>query len=219
MTTNPLSSTENDLPDSYLTLGGTAEGELKVQRSRFIGLACPIDTDETAGARLGDFRRRFHDARHVCYGYRLGLGGDSLTRRNDDGEPSGTAGEPIIKAIDRCALTDVLVVVVRYFGGVKLGTGGLARAYGQAADLALEKAERREVLLGLFFTLKFTYAQEKTIRHLLENHAGRVQDQEYGAEVTWNIWLPHSRWRNFAKRLADMTAGTVSLNERDTPKQ
>ena len=168
-------SSYGDLPDSFLTLGSVSEAEIKVQRSRFVGIACPVVSEEEARDRLDSISRRFHDARHVCYGYRLGLGPKAVTRRNDDGEPSGSAGEPIVKAIERSAVTDVLVAVVRYFGGVKLGTGGLARAYGETADLALAGAEKRDVLLGRHFTVNFAYAQEKTIRHLLDNHSGRCR--------------------------------------------
>ena len=127
----------DDPPDSYLTLAEAVAAELKVQRSRFLAQAIPITSPEDAQTFLDETARRYHDARHVCYGYRLGVGQGMTTRKSDDGEPSGTAGEPILTAIGQLDLTDVLVMVIRYFGGIKLGTGGLARAYGQAAADAL----------------------------------------------------------------------------------
>lgn len=211
--TPPDKRFKNDPPDSFLTLAGPAESELKVQRSRFLGLAFPVQTEQEAQACLSETVRSFHDSRHVCYGYQLGVGENSITRRSDDGEPSGTAGDPILAAIGKLALTDVLVVVVRYFGGVKLGTGGLARAYGQAAAMALAEAEVRKVHLGRDFMIRFPYSQEKSIRRLLETKGGRLMDQVYGEAVTWRIWLAHSVWRGFAEDLTELTAGNVDLEE------
>ncbi len=205
----------NDPPDNFLTLAGPAESELKVQRSRFLALAFPVRTEQEAQAFLSETARRFHDSRHVCYGYQLGVGENSITRKSDDGEPSGTAGEPILAAIGKLELTDVLVVVVRYFGGVKLGTGGLARAYGQAGAMALAEAAVREVHLGREFMIRFPYSQQKSIRRLLETRGGRLVDQQYGETVSWSIWLAHSVWRGFAEALTELTAGKVDLEDPD----
>ncbi len=203
----------NDPPDSFLTLAGLAESELKVQRSRFLALAFPVRTEQEAQVRLSETARRYHDSRHVCYGYKLGVGGDSITRKSDDGEPSGTGGDPILAAIAKLELTDVLVVVVRYFGGVKLGTGGLARAYGQAGAMALAEAVIREVHLGREFMIRFPYSREKSIRRLLETRDGRLVEQQYGETVSWRIWLAHSVWREFSKALIELTSGNVDLEE------
>ncbi len=184
-----------------------------MQRSRFLALAFPVRTEQEVQVRLSETARRYHDSRHVCYGYKLGVGKDSISRRSDDGEPSGTAGEPILVAIGKLELTDVLVVVVRYFGGVKLGTGGLARAYGQAGAMALAAAEILEVHLGREFVIRFPYSQEKSIRRLLETRGGRLVDQQYGEAVSWRIWLAHSVWRGFAEALTELTAGSVDLGE------
>lgn len=202
-----------DPPDSYLTLAEAASAELKIQRSRFLARAIPVSSPEEARTCLEETARRYHDARHVCYGYRLGVGRNMVTRKSDDGEPSGSAGEPILTAIGQLDLTDVLVMVVRYFGGIKLGTGGLARAYGQAAADALNRGTVREVSLGREFELNFSYAQEKTIRRLLEIWKGKPVDQDYGENVIWRIWLPHSAWRGFAGALTEHTAGAVVLEE------
>jgi uncharacterized YigZ family protein len=212
----PLDSHFDDPPDSYLTLSAPSSAERKVQRSRFVGLAVPVGTAQEAQDQLAETARQYHDARHVCYGYRLGVGSDLASRKSDDGEPSGTAGEPILTAITQLELTDVLVMVVRYFGGIKLGTGGLARAYGQTAADALSGAVIRKVPLGRMFALEFTYAQEKTVRRLLETWQGKPIAQDYGAQVNWRIWLPHSAWRGFAAALTDHTAAGVSMQEVDT---
>jgi uncharacterized YigZ family protein len=202
-----------DPPDSYLTIARTAETELKLKRSRFLALTFPLEIETDARARLEETVRRYHDARHVCFGYKLGVGADALTRKSDDGEPSGTAGEPLLAAIARLELTNVLVIVVRYFGGIKLGTGGLARAYGQAADLVLEQAGLRQVGQGREFRLRFAYTREKSIRKLLGSREGRLVDQQYGQDVSWRIWLPHSACRGFAEALTELTAGAIHLEE------
>jgi len=206
-------STGNDPPDSYWTLAGTGETELKIQRSRFLAFAFPIESEPGAQSLLDDYSRRFHDARHICFGYKLGVGPNTISRKSDAGEPSGTAGDPIINTIGKLELTDVLVIVVRYFGGIKLGTGGLARAYGQAAGMTLTEAGTKEVSLGREFTLRFPYSLDKTVRHLLEKRKGRLLDQHYGEKVVWRIWLKNSVWRGFAETLTELTAGTVVLEE------
>ncbi len=197
------------LPDSYLTLASTSMVEIKIQRSRFIALSSPASDEISARKFIAETAKKFYDSRHVCHGWRLGLGNDAWENRNDDGEPSGTAGEPILAAIRRTELTDVVVCVVRYFGGIKLGTGGLGRAYGGAADQVLEVAPRKEVLMGQQFIVEFPYAKQKTILHLLGQHQGKAVDEQYGAAVNWTIWVPHSTASAFLTSLTEATAGTV----------
>jgi uncharacterized YigZ family protein len=198
-------------PDSYCTLGGVGDAEIKIQRSRFVAWAGPAPDEDAARAFIADLARRYHDSRHVCFAWRLGRTGSPTENRNDDGEPSGTAGEPILAAIRRRDVTDVVAVVVRYFGGVKLGTGGLQRAYGEAADLALAAAPLREVLLGRTFRLALPYPFQKTARHLLENSRGRIQDEEYSDRVVWKVWLPHSTWEACQAALTEASAAAVKL--------
>lgn len=201
----------DQLPDSYLTLAGETRAEIKVQRSRFIALAAPAETEADARAIIEAMARQYHDSRHVCHGWRLGHSPATVENRSDAGEPSGTAGEPILAALRKLDLVDAVVVVVRYFGGVKLGTGGLQRAYAAAAEAALEGAPAREVLLGRVFTVDFPYAFQKTMGHLLEGCRGKVTDEQYSEQVRWRVWLPHSTWENFAAALTEASAGGVSL--------
>ncbi len=200
-------------PDSYLTLAQPASAEVKVQRSRFIAVATPAADEIEAQRIIAELAGRYHDSRHICHGWRLGTPPLLTENRNDDGEPSGTAGEPILVEIRKRELTQLVVVVMRYFGGIKLGTGGLARAYGQAAAAALAAAPERTVLQGREFQLEFPYAKQKTISHLLARHDGRVVREDYGADVVWTIWLPHSRWASFAAALTETTAGAVRLDK------
>jgi uncharacterized YigZ family protein len=205
----------DQFPDSYLTLGRETRAEIKVQRSRFIALAAPAETEEAARGIIESMARQYHDSRHVCHGWRLGHAPATVESRSDAGEPSGTAGEPILVALRKLDLVNVVAVVVRYFGGVKLGTGGLQRAYGAAAEAALDGAPIREVLLGRTFTATFPYSFQKTIGHLLEGSRGKVTAEQYSDQVLWEIWLPHSTWEGFSAALTEASAGTVSLEPRE----
>ena len=127
------------MSDTYLTIGGYARAEIKIKGSRFIAEAMPVARVEAAEKEIAAVCKREFNATHHCTAYRIGPNGD-VFRYNDDGEPSGTAGIPILRQIDGRSLTDTLVVVTRYFGGTKLGTGGLIRAYGDAARQVLETA-------------------------------------------------------------------------------
>jgi len=197
--------------DSYLTLAAIGQAEIKVQRSRFLAKAARADSRSVVRQVVAEFANRYHDCRHVCFGWRGGLGDDLQESRNDGGEPNGTAGSPILLAIQQAELTDCVVVVARYFGGIKLGTGGLARAYGDAAAAALETAPRRTVFLGHEFTIHVPYSQQKTLDHLLKQYGGKSVHAEYSEVVQWRIWLPRSTWRQFAAAVTEATAGAVQI--------
>ncbi|MGD9546952.1 MAG: YigZ family protein [Candidatus Krumholzibacteriia bacterium] len=210
-------SADPGLPDEFLTLAGPGGSEIKIQRSRFLGFAAPAPDETAAREFLADLTRRYHDARHHCSAWRLGRPPSVQEVRNDAGEPAGTAGEPILAALRRIDVSDAACVVVRYFGGVKLGTGGLARAYGEAAAAAVAAAGTRTILLGRRFALRFPYAQQRTVSHLLVRHGGRVEQEEFAAEVRWIVWLPHSCWRGFASALTEATAAAVTADPLPDP--
>lgn len=154
------------VPDSYMTLKGPSEGLYKEKGSRFIAHAFPAENEEMAKEILESLRKRYHDARHHCFAYRLGPDG-SLFRYGDDGEPSGTAGKPIYGQLLSFGLTKAMVVVIRYFGGIKLGTGGLIRAYKAAARDALEHAEFMAVKDTRQFIVEFSYEKMHDINRIL----------------------------------------------------
>lgn len=145
------------MTDSYHTLFAPATGEFKDRGSRFIGYAYPVHSEEEALAWLEGLRKEHFKARHHCFAWRLGPDG-SRFRANDDGEPGGTAGRPILGQIDAAGLTYVLIVVVRYFGGTLLGTSGLINAYREAAAEAIRQAEIVEKIIKDHFLLDFDYA-------------------------------------------------------------
>ena len=142
--------------DSYKSIAARAEGLFKDNGSRFIAFAYPVETEDQVKEIVGNLKKEYHDARHHCYAYRLGHLGDSF-RSNDDGEPSGSAGRPILGQIDSAGLSDVLVVVVRYFGGIKLGIPGLIRAYKTSTSDALSNARVVEKTASRNFRLDFPY--------------------------------------------------------------
>lgn len=204
-------------PDSVTILGGPGQSDLTEQRSRFLGFALPAADEAGARDAIASIRQRYHDARHVCSAWRLGAPPPPREYRHDDGEPAGTAGEPLLAAIRRQDLTNTLVVVVRYFGGVKLGTGGLARAYGAAATLALEAAPRKEQELGRCFRMGFPYALRRAVEQVVQARGGRTTAESYGTSVDWEVWLPHSGCAGFAAAICEATAGAVTVHEIVSP--
>lgn len=189
---------------------GASEAEHRVGGSRFVAVAGPArDLDEASAARETQ-RRRFHDATHHVFAAVLR---DGLHRYDDDGEPSGTAGRPVLVAIERAGLVDAVVVVTRYFGGTKLGTGGLARAYGAAADLALGRIPIRSVVQGRRVVLSFSYADTGAANRAVEA-AGAVRlDERYGERAELEVAVPESRLGRLRADVTETTAGRVEIVE------
>lgn len=197
--------------EGYHTLAKAVKGEIKAQRSRFVCQIVPVRTAAAAKAELVEMARLYHDARHICHASRLGPPAACQEARHDAGEPTGTAGEPILASLRQAGLTDCVAMVARYFGGVKLGTGGLARAYGEATAIALARATVNRVLLGFEFDLNFAYTYEKTLTRLLEECQGRKLEQNYAESVCWRVWLPQVHRETFVGRATDATAGEATI--------
>lgn len=154
-------------PDHFKTLAASGQAEFKEKASRFIGYAYPVQDALDVQERIEALRKEHFKATHVCYAYRLGLNATEF-RANDDGEPSGTAGRPILGQIDSLELTNVLVAVVRYYGGVKLGTGGLKNAYKYGARLVLDTLPIVEKIVEEPFMITYPYALTNSLRQLLK---------------------------------------------------
>ncbi|ODT55221.1 MAG: YigZ family protein [Paludibacter sp. 47-17] len=170
----------------YRTLSRPGEGLYREKGSKFIAMACPVGSVEEVRDVLASVRKKYYDARHVCYAYMLGAERTEF-RANDDGEPSGTAGRPILGQINSRHLTDVLVIVVRYFGGVLLGTGGLIVAYKEAAAEALDAAGMVERQVELALTICFGYAQMNEVMKRIRDHQARIIAQEIKMECTLQV--------------------------------
>lgn len=171
---------------SYKTIVAPATGIFTEKRSKFIALAFPISSEEEAAKHIENIRKEYYDARHVCWAYVCGEK-TRVERLNDDGEPSSTAGKPILGQIHSKELTNTLVAVVRYFGGVKLGTGGLIQAYKAAALEALEAAEIVEHELMTRYVLEFDFEYINPVMMLLRNHGAVTIDSD--TDVNGYIWI------------------------------
>lgn len=166
------------MADSYKTIAAPAEGLYKDKGSKFLAFAEPVSDIEEVKARLEYYRKAFFDARHVCYAYVLGPD-RTETRCSDDGEPSGTAGRPIQGRLDSLGLTNILVVVVRYFGGILLGTGGLVVAYREATADALGQAEIVEKDVMLRRILHYPYEQMNEVMRTLKDIEAQIISQDW----------------------------------------
>lgn len=172
--------------DTYKSISSVSEGLYKDNGSRFIAIAYPVESESEVRGIVSSLRKEYHDARHHCYAYRIGLDG-SECRSSDDGEPSGSAGRPILGQIDSAGLSDVLVVVVRYFGGIKLGIPGLIRAYKSSTADALSKAVVIEKIAGDWYELGFGYSQMPQVMKLVKDMDLPQRAQDFGLQCSMQV--------------------------------
>lgn len=172
--------------DTYLTLKGTSEGLYKEKGSKFIAIAVPCHSEEEAKTYLQQWRKEHHQSRHVCYAYRFGLD-KKVFRANDDGEPANSAGQPILGQIQSADLTNVLIAVIRYFGGVKLGVGGLIHAYKTAAKEAIDEGEIIEKQVFHHFKLEFQYDVLPEIMFIVKQQDWTMSNQEFNLHCSLEI--------------------------------
>jgi uncharacterized YigZ family protein len=208
--------TENDV---YYTLGRTARFETKVKGSRFIGYAAPAVSGEIAAKLVESMQRQFHDARHHCFAFRVGLGRNALYRISDGGEPSGTAGRPILEAIDRRNLTDTVCVVTRYFGGTKLGTGGLARAYGECAAGTLDNGEITEHHISVTVRILFGCELTGRVMTLIQKTGCRIEKGDFQAQTRIHLRIRKSVEERFIQDLINVTSGKIQFLSEDVPME
>lgn len=164
--------------DTFLTISGTSEGFYKEKGSKFIAHTFYVENQEEIKERIAELRKKYYDARHHCYAYMLGHD-SSIWRANDDGEPSNSAGIPILNQIRSKNLSNILIVVIRYFGGTKLGVSGLIRAYKQAAFDALESATIVEQILTQKINIRFTYPAMNQVMKLIKEQNLKIISQDY----------------------------------------
>ncbi len=170
---------------SYLIPVARADVELDVKKSRFIASAYPVTSRQQALQIVAELRQQYPDARHVCWAYVLG--NQLSAAMSDDGEPSGTAGKPILNVLQHKNIGNVLVAVVRYFGGIKLGAGGLVRAYSAAAQGVVDALQLQPYVALQCVEVMLDFSQEQLLRHWCQQHDALVEDVAYGSQV--NIWL------------------------------
>lgn len=174
--TIPKAMSENQ--KSMFRIKEDSEGFFKDRGSKFYAFAYPVENEEEVAERVGELKKKFHDARHHCYAYRLGKEGE-VSYANDDGEPSHSAGAPILAAIRSFELTYTLVVVVRYFGGIKLGVRGLIEAYRTGTEEALKDNQKEEIIPKVVFSLTFPYDKTSDINRVLHPHPTHLVNADY----------------------------------------
>ena len=192
--------------DEYLVPTGYGEDEFVEKKSRFIGRVWCVETEEEALARIQEMKKQHYDASHNCWAYVIK---DGPMRFSDDGEPGGTAGNPMMQVLQREELFNVVCVVTRYFGGVLLGAGGLVRAYTKGAKIAINAAGKsmKRVWTVLYVPCPYTFYERVKLE--VEAFGGVLRDTQFGAEVELEILIAEGQTQAFMDKLTDMTAGTV----------
>ncbi|MFP4430335.1 MAG: IMPACT family protein [Spirochaetaceae bacterium] len=185
----------------------SSESRSTIKGSRFVGLLHRIETEAEAKALIAKTRASHPGASHVAYAYAVGPEKSLLWGQSDDGEPHGTAGRPIMDQISGAGLSHCLVMVVRYFGGTKLGTGGLVRAYGDTAKETIAKASTRKLVERLGFTLEIAYEHADPSFRLIEELGGTVDQRTFGSAVRVTGTLPAAALREFSRMVGDLTSG------------
>ena len=190
----------------YYIPTGSSETEFVEKRSRFIGHVWRVEGEEEARARIEAMKKRYYDARHNCWCYLIQ---DGPVRYSDDGEPQGTAGQPMLNVFQREGVVNAVCVVTRYFGGILLGAGGLVRAYTQSAKDALDAAGISVVRRWIEVLLPCSYAQYERMKLETEGFGGVIAEADYGADIALTVLLPEERADAFLAHILDVTAGTV----------
>lgn len=200
--------------DSFFTLSSTAEGHYKEKGSKFLAFATPVDNENAVKQKLEELRKTYYDARHHCYAYILGSRSEKH-RANDDGEPNHSAGDPILGQIRSRQLTNTLVVVVRYFGGTKLGVPGLVNAYKTAAQEALANAETVEVPIRDTIAVSFPYDKTSDVMRLLKEFETNIVDQAFAENCRVTVAIRIGTGEQLKEKLA--LAGVLEVEIVPTP--
>ena len=201
--------------ETYKTIDKPVEATLyKEKGSKFIGFLFPVANEEEVKEKLEEIKKQYHDARHWCYAYRLGY--DGLTYRvNDDGEPSNTAGQPIYGQLLSYEVTNVLLIVVRYFGGVKLGVGGLIKAYRTSAEETLAEATIEEKIIKEVFIIKSSYEDVDKIMRLIKIYDLEIQHQEMYLDCKFTLLSPVAIFNSVIKSFEDLRCVEILIEKED----
>lgn len=190
----------------YTTIHDTAQDEFVERKSRFIGSIAPVETEEEALRFIAQIKQQHRDAGHSTYAYILKNG---VKRYSDDGEPQGTAGVPMLDCLEKEGLVDVVVVVTRYFGGILLGTGGLVRAYSHGAKIAVDAAKRKLMTTCVLLSMELDYSFYGKINYVLPKYVCRVEESDFGANVSMKILIKQDQCEAFVKEITEMSAALV----------
>lgn len=202
------------MSDTYKTITSPAEAVFTEKRSKFLAFAYPVETVDEVKAKVAELSKKYFDARHVCWAYMLGADRTDF-RANDNGEPSGTAGKPILGQINSLELTNVLVAVVRYFGGIKLGTAGLIVAYRQAARDALDSATIVELHETELITFSYPYMAMNEVMKLTRGEGVEMVSSIFDNTCTMTLRVERDRADSYRRRLADIDGVTLKQDQTD----
>lgn len=191
------------ISDEYYSIEVPSEGIFKDQKSKFLAFAYPVESESDVKSLMERARREYHDARHHCVAYRIGYDG-ALWRASDDGEPSGTAGRPILAQIDSRNLSDVAVVVVRYFGGIKLGVPGLIAAYKAASADALDHASVIRKVAGKWYSLTYDYSLMPEVMRVVKEFSMPQRGQDFSQECRLQVRVRLSQEHDFFERIKNL---------------
>jgi uncharacterized YigZ family protein len=197
--------------DIYYTLENYNSNEIKIKGSRFIGFCTPVEDRCNAEAFIQQLCKKYHNATHHCFAYRIGLNEKTIFRYSDAGEPSGTAGRPIFEAIDKRSLTNIVCVVIRYYGGTKLGTGGLIRAYGRCTAETLDSGNIEKKFLTTELQIIFDYDLTGMVMPMITRYKCKILDTIYGQKTEMICWVRESLSSQFKKALSDATGGKINI--------
>lgn len=200
------------MTDSYFTIASEGAGKYTEKMSRFLSFAVHVEDSESAKLIVKDYQNLYHDSRHVCWAYLLGADGDEW-QLNDNGEPSGTAGKPILGQIRSAGLTNVLVLVVRYFGGIKLGTSGLISAYREAARLALEDGGRLECFKTQEISFSFPYVSMNGVMRIVKAMNVAIVSQTFDNTCVMTIRVNESMVESMKMRLAGVDGVSMMIDD------
>jgi len=195
--------------DSYLTIQDKSEGSYTEKRSKFLAFAFPVSSVEDVKALLAEYQKKYYDARHVCYAYMLGADRTEF-RANDNGEPSGTAGKPILGQINSNNLTNILILVVRYFGGIKLGTSGLIVAYRAAAAEAIAAATVVEKTVDAEVAFSFEFPMMNAVMRIVKEDGPEIVSQGYDTDCTMTLRIRRDLMPRLRSRLSKVESLTFS---------
>ncbi|MEN0037576.1 MAG: YigZ family protein [Cellvibrio sp.] len=200
---------------TYTILAQAVENTTEEKNSDFLTFLHPVTSREEAMEQIDQYRQTYADANHVCWAYVIGNTRQPQTQAfSDAGEPSGTAGKPMLHVLTERDVGNSLAVVVRYFGGVKLGAGGLVRAYSGAVSEAVNRAELTQVIPSQEIQVVASFAHEAKVRHLIAQHQGALLQVDYQADVTLNISLPITQMPLFTQQVVNETAGNAVVQEK-----
>ena len=177
----------------YKTIKENASYEIVEKKSKFIGNVFYVETKEEAEIIIKEHKKKYHDARHNCYAYRVLENNSVVEKSSDDGEPSGTAGAPMLNILSKENIVNTLVVVTRYFGGILLGTGGLVKAYSEATKLAIEDAKLTKLDDGYIYKIEINYSDLENFKYFIKNNEINIQKEEYFENVILYLFVPKNR--------------------------